>query len=51
MSEQDKQEYMNNLFNRIMSADEDDPIVLPALLGDYESKLAIGWPFAKTDRI
>lgn len=49
MTESEKQDYMNALFNRIQHASssrENDTILLPALIGNYESKLKIGWPAA-----
>lgn len=46
-----KQEYMDKLFGAILNLSknrENDAVVLPALISNYESKINQGWPYART---
>lgn len=48
MTEKEKQEYMDRLYSRILETAEGDSqqntIMLEAMLGNYKSKVSIGWP-------
>jgi hypothetical protein len=53
MTDSEKQEYMNDLWERIQWASksrDNDSVLLPALIGNYESKLKLGWPAANNLR-
>lgn len=52
MEIKEQQEYMDRLWSRIMSLYESDPdnqVMLPAMLSNYQSKIAIGWPNGRKD--
>ena len=52
MSDQDKQEYMDSLMNRMFAYMELNQLgSAEACLNNYESKLNIGWPRAKSMEI